>query len=311
MKGLELSQKYYEEYGKPMIHLKFPEYEGVIAAGLTGAGSECFGFDDEISRDHDFDMGFCLFIPGEDVVDSRTHFQLERAYAKLPSEFEGITRMKISPVGGNRRGVIRAADFFAAKTGHEDGQLSVTDRFKIPDEYLAEAVNGKIFRDDTGYFTAVREQIKAIPDDVIYKKLAGHLLLCAQSGQYNFRRCIGHGEPHAASLCKYEFINNACACLFLLKREYMPYYKWRFRAMEKFTDMAETTEKLTELLDIDENDKKAQYDKTEDICADIISYLKAQGITDAVCLDLEKHAYSVNDKVRDASLRNESIFYGV
>ena len=85
-----------------------------LAAGLVGAGSECLGFDDEISTDHDFEPGFCLFLPGEDVVDRRTAFLLERAYAKLPKQFLGFERSLIAPVGGSRHGVIRTADFFNA-----------------------------------------------------------------------------------------------------------------------------------------------------------------------------------------------------
>ena len=68
-----------------MIREQFSEGEGRIAAGLTGSGSECYGYDDEVSADHDFEPGFCLFLPGEDVLDRRTAFLLERAYAKLPA----------------------------------------------------------------------------------------------------------------------------------------------------------------------------------------------------------------------------------
>ncbi len=79
MKGLEISRKYYEEYGLPMLKEQFPEVMNLLAVGLVGSGSECFGFDDEVSRDHDFDPGFCIFLPDESVVDRRTEFQLERA----------------------------------------------------------------------------------------------------------------------------------------------------------------------------------------------------------------------------------------
>ena len=65
MKGLELSRAYFEEYGLPMLREQFPDWVGRIAAGLIGSGSECFGFDDAISQDHDFEAGFCLFLPGE------------------------------------------------------------------------------------------------------------------------------------------------------------------------------------------------------------------------------------------------------
>ena len=79
MKGLELAEKYYKEYGEPMLKEQFPDVLSQIAVGLIGSGSECFGYDDEISEDHDFEPGFCIFLPGEDVVDRRTAFLLESA----------------------------------------------------------------------------------------------------------------------------------------------------------------------------------------------------------------------------------------
>ena len=111
MKGLELSRRYYETFGRPMLEEKFPELLPLLAVGFAGAGSERLGFDDEISRDHDFEPGFCLFLPGEEIVDRRQAFLLERAYAGLPKEFEGVRRSLVAPVGGPRNGVIRTADF--------------------------------------------------------------------------------------------------------------------------------------------------------------------------------------------------------
>ena len=81
MKGLELSEKFYIEYGEPMLHNLFPEIEQHIAVGLLGSGSECFGFDDNISTDHDFEPGFCLLLPDEDIIDRGVAFALERAYS--------------------------------------------------------------------------------------------------------------------------------------------------------------------------------------------------------------------------------------
>ena len=79
MNGLKLSRAFYEEYGAPMIQEQFPAQAGLIAVGLLGSGSETLGFDDEVSRDHDFEPGFCLLLPDEGVVDRRTAFLLERA----------------------------------------------------------------------------------------------------------------------------------------------------------------------------------------------------------------------------------------
>ena len=109
MKGLELARQYYEHYGKEMLRTKFPHVLPYLAIGLAGSGSECCGYDDELSRDHDFEPGFCIFLPGEDVVDRQTAFALERAYAGLPKHFMGYERTPLNPAGGNRHGVLRMA----------------------------------------------------------------------------------------------------------------------------------------------------------------------------------------------------------
>ena len=124
MKGLEIAEKYYLEFGREMIDNEFSDIKDKIAVGLAGSGSECFGFDDDISRDHDFEPGFCIFIPDESVIDRKTAFLLERAYAKLPKEFMGMKKSLLSPVGGGRHGVIRIPDFFTEKTGTPDANLS-------------------------------------------------------------------------------------------------------------------------------------------------------------------------------------------
>ena len=46
-----------------MIKDQFPEYENRIAVGMVGEGSDCFGYDDSISMDHDYGIGFCMWIP--------------------------------------------------------------------------------------------------------------------------------------------------------------------------------------------------------------------------------------------------------
>ena len=54
MQGMELSKKYFEEFGRSMLEENFKDILPYLAVGLTGSGSECFGYDDEKSQDHDF-----------------------------------------------------------------------------------------------------------------------------------------------------------------------------------------------------------------------------------------------------------------
>ena len=313
MNGLELSRAYYEQYGEPMLRERFPQLMPLLAAGLAGSGSECWGYDDEISRDHDFEPGFILFLPGEDVVDRRTAFALERAYAALPKEFMGLKRAMLAPVGGARHGVLRTADFFREKTGSVDGNLSLMEWLALPEYLLAEAVNGEIFADGLGEVTAIRDRLRHRPADVRLKKLAGQLLLMGQSGQYNYRRCLLHGETGAAQLAVAEFVKSAMAAVFLLNDIYQPYYKWSFRAMRALPRLSITAELLEYLLTTDNEEETAseKYAVMEGIAADIIGELQAQGLTQAVCGDLEKHAYSVNDRISDAQIRNLHILAAV
>ena len=313
MKGLELSEKYFEEFGRPMLEKELPDILPYLAVGLFGSGSECFGYDDEVSRDHDFEPGFCIFLPDESVIDRRTAFQLERAYAKLPKEFMGVKREMLAPVGGMRHGVIRTADFFNDKVGAYDGKLTMEAWLTLPEHYLAEAVNGKVFFDNYGEVTRIREQLARYPEDIKRKKLAGHLLLMAQSGQYNYVRCIRHGEKAAAQLAAVEFVKHAMAVMFLLSDVYQPYYKWSFRALRELPDFAIDAE-LMEYIITTDNEAHVQEEKyavIEGIAIDVTEGLVKRKLTTAICTDLEKHAYAVNDGIKDGELRNMNVLAGV
>ena len=312
MRGIELSEQYYETYGKPMLEKEFPQLLDLVACGLTGSGSECFGFDDEVSRDHDFEPGFCIFLPSEDIVDRRTAFLLERAYDKLPGEFAGFEKAKIQPVGGRRHGVFRTAEYFLQKAGTADGVLTVGQWLQTPEPALSEAVNGRIFFDGYGEVTRIRSALTFYPEDIRRKKLAGNLLLMAQSGQYNYQRCLAHGETAAAQLAVFEFVKSTMAAIFLLNRVYQTYYKWSFRSLRQLSRLSIEAELLEYLITTDnDNNAGEKYRVIEGIAADVIDELIGQGLTKADCGDLEKHAYSVNDSIGDSQLRNLHILAAV
>ena len=248
MNGIELSKAFFVEHGKPMLENEFSDLMPYLAVGLFGSGSECFGFDDSVSTDHDFEPGFCIFLPNEETVDRRSAFLLERAYAKLPKEFMGFRRNMLSPVGGARHGVLRTDEFFSEKVGTHDGILTVGQWLTVPEQSLAEATNGEVFFDNFGEVTKIRERLSAYPEDIRRKKLAGNLLLMAQSGQYNYKRCIDHGEEAAAQLAVFEFVNSAMAVSFLLNNIYKPYYKWSFKAMRALPKLSLNAEIMEYLI---------------------------------------------------------------
>lgn len=308
MKGIELSRRYFEEFGKKMIENDFSEIKDKIAVGFTGSGSECFGYDDDVSRDHDFEPGFCIFLPDEDVIDRRTAFLLERAYSKLPKEFFNIKRNMIAPAGGQRHGVFRTGEYFKNKIGSENGILTIEQWLTTPEHFFAEATNGEIFFDNYGEVTKIRNNIVYYPEDIRLKKLAGSVIVMEQAGQYNYERCISHNESGAAQLAVIKFSEAVMKVIFLLNRKYMPYYKWSFRAMKELPVLSQLADTVEFLITTDNEDYHTKQTIIEDIAMLVIDELKKQNLTDAVCTDLEKHAYSINDKINDSYIRNLNIF---
>ena len=312
MQGLELSRRYFDAFGLPMLEQSFPHLLPLIAAGLCGSGSECFGFDDELSRDHDFEPGFCLFLPSEDLVSRRDAFLLERAYSRLPDSFEGLRRQQVSPVGGSRHGVIRISDFLTEKTGTPDGVLSVRQWLTVPSYSLAEATNGELFRDDSGFFSGIRASISRFPEEIRRKRLAGNLLDAAQAGQYSYPRCLGHGETGAAQLAVTEFVRGCMQSAFLLCQVYQPYYKWSFRAMRELPDpfggLADSLEYLLTSDNGDEAPTKRQV--IEDIARILASESASRGLSGQDCT-LAECAYQINDGIRDPEIRTLHILAAV
>ena len=312
MKGLEISKRYYLEYGERMIADRFPELAERVAVGLAGEGSECLGFDDEVSRDHDFEPSFCIWLTDEDF--EKYSFALARAYSSLPREFLGLKRGTDTPTGGERRGVMRTSDFYTRFLGTPGVPVSYRDWLRIPEHALAAATSGEVFRDGLGEFSAVRETLLAgYPDDVKFKKLAAYLIFAAQSGEYNYERCLAHGERGAAQFAVFTFVKNIVAAVYLLNGAYMPFYKWVFRGMSRLTALSDISEVLEFLISSgnSENEANAKKGIIADVSRLVLTEAAKRGYINDPSVPLEAAAYEVNSLVRSPDLRNDSVFEGM
>ena len=303
MQGIELSKAYFEKYGRPMLEGEFSEYIDKIAVGLVGHGSECFGYDDEISLDHDFEPGFCIWLTDEDQQDFG--FKLFRAYSKLPKEFMGVKCRDKSALGSNGKGVFTISEFYKNYTGRNGAPECWQDWLYTPSHYLAEATNGAVFCDPLRKFTSIRQEIlHGMPEDVRLKKIASCALHMAQSGQYNYKRCISHGEIGAARLALNDFVKYGAEIVFLLEKRHAPYYKWIFRAMRDLPTLSHMAQNFENILIMPQNETLMIELEIEKISSAIISEFKKQGITEATCNYLESHAYSINDMIKKSEIRN-------
>ena len=244
--GMQLSQSYWQTYGKPLLDQpKFARYKNRIAAGLVGHGSECYGFDDEISRDHDFGPGFCLWITDEDYAEIGA--DLQNAYNALPQKYAGFESRNETPrakscESSKRVGVFRISEFFENLTGFPTAPAANEPHLwlSLSESTLAAATNGKIFADPLGEFSKTRQSFKLMPDDVRISLISRRLGMISQAGQYNFPRMIARKDASAAWLSINEFVRATASLVFLLNNPvtagYLPYYKWQFAALRKLSN---------------------------------------------------------------------------
>jgi hypothetical protein len=313
MQGLELAELYYWERCFPLLRAFFPGLARRVAAGLVGEGSECLGFDDEISRDHDWGAAVCLWLKKSD--HTRYGKALHLALEGLPRTFRGFPVRRENTWSAGRTGVMEIGEFYYKFLGKPTPPKCAAEWMTIPDAYLAAATNGAVFTDPQGEFTRIRKKLLAFyPEDVLRKKLAARCARAAQAGQYNLPRCIVREEYVAAALAVATFIEAAGAAVFLLNRRYAPFYKWMPRALKRLPLLGfDLYERFAALAGVQEPDDRTYGKKraiVEDVSRLLIAELQRQGLSHAGGEYLLDHALSVQEGIEEKTLRNMNLFLG-
>ena len=295
-KGMDLAKAYYLEYGRPMLEEKFPQHVGRIACGFAGEGSDAFGFDDELSRDHDFGPGFCLWVTDEDAEEIAG--SLQGAYQALPETFHGIAKKTDEGMAIGRTGVIRISDFYAKYTGLPEGPSAPDQWMRIPEQYLATATNGEVFDDPLGRFTEIRERLLAFyPEDVRIKKLSADCHKAGQAGQYNYPRLLKRQDHVAAMLALSEFAESAMKAVYLLNRQYAPYYKWMWKGLAGLPKLAKTAPLFAKICGNPVREENVQI--IEDLCIMIREELMRQELTRGKSDFLCDQSFSLLEEIKD------------
>lgn len=320
MKGLVLAKKYYEEYA-PCLCMEFPQLEDRMAFGLVGEGSQCFGFDDEISRDHDFEPGFCIWLSEDDYAAFGK--ELQSAYDRLPKNYEGFGSGIVTAEGSDRLGVFSVEGFFEKFLG--TGKLPETafQWLLLPEGSLAACTSGQIWKDPSGQFTAFRNGLlRFYPEDALRKKIAARAAVMSQAGQYNLLRAIKRNDRVSAALSAARFTEASLSMMHLLNRRYMPFYKWSFRSAQSLSILSDCCNYIAQLCEIPGLMAQESTDKsfdlalglTETICAGVAAELRKQGFSREKSTFLQDHLADIMSGIKDpeiASLPPMADFTGV
>ena len=293
-----------------------------------------FGYDDDISRDHDFGPGFCIWLCKEDY--DKIGADMQKAYSLMAQSFKGFPARQVSPRGQNRVGVFEISAFYRQFIGNEQPPQSLMRWLYLPEHKITNAVNGEVFEDNLGQFTQIRKTLaEYYPEDVRIKKIAARAASMAQSGQYNYARCMRRKDTFAANLALGEFYESAISMTYLLNRQYSPYYKWQFYGLKKSLSAQKdidnpTAKRLNYILNllkeltvtcdqsiawehftnpyVNSLDRKVVL--IEKICQTVIEELKYQNLTFGDNDFLEAHTWNIMNCIKDPEIKSCHITEG-
>ncbi|MDO5048489.1 MAG: DUF4037 domain-containing protein [Actinomycetaceae bacterium] len=282
LQGLDRARLWWMLSIEPIVKQELPDLYPYMTAGLVGDGSDCFGFDDEISMDHDNDTRVKIWLP----VGAYSDIAAGRIQAATSHLSEGrITTESVT-------------DFYRRYTGLEWTPRSSSEWLAIPETNLAAATNGDVFYDGGGRFTSIRNTLKDFyPKDVRLKLLEGRILTMGQAGQYNYPRCLERGETIGAALAKARFMEAAISAVFLLNYRYTPFYKWAGRALKDLPLLSQVADDL-EIL----STETSVY-AVESICQAVLTELRSQELTDLSTDFLVPHSAAIRERISDSELR--------
>lgn len=267
LSGLELSEKYFKTFALPVIKKNFSHIEKHIACGLFGEGSECLGFDDETSKDHDYGPGFIIVC--DDEVSDNDFTALEQMYSCLPKTYMGIRRIETVEAAG-RVGVIRFKDLLKKYIGMNHLPKANEEWATINDEMSILMTNGKLFMDKGAFLGNARTYLEfSEPYYIFFNKVAFQLELMAKHGQYGYKRAFNRGDAVAALCSKAEFVKAFLRLVHLLCRVKAPYDKWLYKSADKLVKS-----KRKRALYLEKEINKAQLISSRGICPEDIDVME-------------------------------------
>ena len=219
IKGLDLSYQYYLSNKEKLFDLIPSSAKEYITIGLFGLGSECFGADDEISEDHDFDQGFVILV--ENSVSLEDFNIIKDAYDKLPKIY-GRFYLLSQP----KHGVHYISEYYK-------NYLGITTLDNIDEYSKALLCNGKIFHEGfMASFSRLRYEIRKKDNYEYLTNLALKALDINKYIPYNLNRAKSRNDIYTYKSLKNNLVNHLIEFYYIYHKEYLPHDKLRLTLME-------------------------------------------------------------------------------
>ncbi len=234
---VDVSRDFFDEVVKPMLERKCPEETAQTAFGVFGYGSEVLRLDDDYSQDHHWGLRINALMP-DDLFQKSGEAVIQTFNANLPTTYrghslrEGLTGRGLSLMG------LQA--FLRRTIGLDHAPTTLPEWLSIPEEDIIHVINGEVWYDPSGRFTAIRDTFNQYyPEPVRLRRIAHWCRYYSGMGTYALKRAILRNNELYATITFARALRLGIQLAFLLDRRYFPYDKWLLAHFERLPRMAE------------------------------------------------------------------------
>jgi len=290
MQGLELSRRYFFDHGLPLLRRRYgEELCRRVAAGLlsgsgnTGGGSDVAGFDDEISRDHNWGPRFFLLLDPRDMGECGAEIQ-RFLDENLPEECCGFTLNRTS-FPPNKCYVTTPRQNALDNTGFASAPASDLDWITIPEHRLFEYTCGTIYYEPSPLITPVRQGFTYFPDEVRLKRL-GFAFFALMLGSNGFRTAR-RGNVVSTQMFIAWMMECMMRIMFLARGRYAPHRKWLYHAFRQLPGVPQSMPSRMEALAA-HLDLATVESQVLDLFADVVEAVNALGLCEPFAVDFRR-----------------------
>lgn len=245
VKGLDISREFFIDVVRPAAARICPALLDHGAFGRFGWGSECFGMDDTISRDHFWGPRVDVLLPDDICAKHGATWERDIS-AVLPNDYKGFL---FDPgLGGGGAVALQGLESFLSRTiGRTTPPGSHEDWMNMPEEDIVHVTNGELWEDGFGRFAEIRRAFgQYYPEPVWKRRLAHWCRFASGMGVYALHRAILRDNLVYATTAFGRALKYTLELVFLLNRTYFPYDKWLY---PKFVTLPELAPQLMPLVD--------------------------------------------------------------
>jgi hypothetical protein len=220
-----VSRQFFQEVVLPILEREFPDVAAQTAFGLFGYGSEAYQQDDAYSRDHHFGLRIDALMP-DDLYHARRDALLQTVGANLPATFRGYA-LRAGHLAGAGLAPDSLPAFLRRTLGIDHPPQTYREWLLLPEEDIIHVVNGEVWHDPAGRFTAIRQAFQNhYPEPVRLRRIAHWCRYFSGMGTYALKRAILRNNEFYAVTRFAVAVRLGVQLAFLLDRQFFPYDKW-------------------------------------------------------------------------------------